>query len=150
LLETGSINLHEFTFAIYSMDDSKTESIERAISDINHFRENYKNLSLVSEANRETILEELNEFYGTKYSETEIWTQKTTIYNQFVYFRNHLALFKEFIEIDSDGKIVLIENNAAKARHLLSLDNRLEFDSNHETLLSKYIQPFLSFVIFTI
>ena len=150
LLEVGSINLHEFTLAIYSMDDSRAESIERAISDINYLRDNYKNLGLVSEANRKSILKELNVYFGTKYSETEIWTQKTTIYNQFTYFRNHLSLFTEFIEIDSEGKIVLIEKNAAKARHLLSLDNRLEFENNHQTLLSKYIQPFLSFVIFTI
>ncbi len=150
LLEVGNINLNEFTLAIYSMDDSRPESIERAIADINYLRDNYKNLGLVNEANRKTILKELNDYFGTNYSETEIWTQKTTIYNQFTYFRNHLALFTEFIKIDSEGKILLIEKNAAKARHLLSLDNRLEFENNHQTLLSKYIQPFLSFVIFTI
>ena len=105
---------------------------------------------MISEANRKSILKELNDYFGTNYNATEIWTQRTTIYNQFVYFRNHLALFTEFIKIDSEGKIVLVEKNAPKARHLLSLDNRLEFENNHQTLLSKYIQPFLSFVIFTI
>ncbi|MFH1003914.1 MAG: DEAD/DEAH box helicase family protein [Bacteroidota bacterium] len=150
LLEVGSISIHEFAFAIYSMDDSTPESIERAIADIKYLRENYKNLYLISEANRKSILKELNDYFGTNYNATEIWTQRTTIYNQFVYFRNHLALFTEFIKIDSEGKIVLVEKNAAKARHLLSLDNRLEFENNHQTLLSKYIQPFLSFVIFTI
>ena len=150
LLDVGSINIHEFSFAIYSMDDSTPDSIERAIADINYLRENYKNLNLVSEANRNTILNELNDYFGTNYNETEIWTQRTTIYNQFVYFRNHLSLFTEFINIDSEGKINLIENNAAKARHLLSLDNRLEFEHNLQSLVSKYIQPFLNFVIFTI
>jgi superfamily II DNA or RNA helicase len=150
LLEVGNVNIHEFAFAIYSMDDSTPESIERAIADIKYLRDNYKNLYLVSEANRKSILKELNDYFGTNYNATEIWTQRTTIYNQFVYFRNHLALFTEFIIIDSEGKIVLVEKNAAKARHLLSLDNRLEFENNHQTLLSKYIQPFLSFVIFTI
>lgn len=150
LLEVGNINIHEFAFPIYSMDDSTPESIERAIADIKYLRDNYKNLYLISEANRKTILKELNDHFGTNYNATEIWTQRTTIYNQFVYFRNHLALFTEFIKIDSEGKIVLIEKNAAKARHLLSLDNRLEFESNLQSLISKYIQPFLSFVIFSI
>lgn len=150
LLEVGCINIHEFAFAIYSMDDSTPESIERAIADIKYLRKNYKNLYLISEANRKSILKELNDYFGTNYNATEIWTQRTTIYNQFVYFRNHLALFTEFIKIDSEGKIVLVEKNAAKARHMLSLDNRLEFENNLQSLVSKYIQPFLSFVIFTI
>jgi superfamily II DNA or RNA helicase len=150
LLEVGSINIHEFSFAIYSMDDSTQDSIERAISDIYYLRENYKNLNLINQANRDVILHELNDYFGTNYNETEIWTQRTTIYNQFIYFRNHLSLFSEFITIDNDGRIILIETNAAKARHLLSLDNRLEFEPNLNLLLSKYIQPFLNFVIFTI
>ena len=82
--------------------------------------------------------------------DTEIWTQRTTIYNQFVYFRNHLSLFEEFIEIDKQGSINLITKNTAKARHLLSLDNRLEFEENVQSLISKYIQPFLNFVVFTL
>lgn len=150
LLEVGSINLNEFAFAIYSMFDSTPDSINQAVADINYLRENYKNLSMVSEANRAAILKELNEYFGTKYNATEIWTQRTTIYNQYVYFRNHLALFNEFILVDGQGSIMLIEKNAAKARHLLSLDNRLEFENNLQSLVSKYIQPFFNFVIFTI
>jgi superfamily II DNA or RNA helicase len=150
LLEVGVISIHEFSFAIYSMDDSTHDSIERAIADIKYLRENYKNINLVSEANRADILCELNDYFGTNYNETEVWTQRTTIYNQFVYFRNHLSLFTDFITIDKEGRINLIENNAAKARHLLSLDNRLEFEPDLHSLVSKYIQPFLNFVIFTI
>jgi hypothetical protein len=132
------------------MFDSSPESIEQAISDIKYLRENYKNLNLVSEANRKPILNELNNYFGTNYNETEVWTQRTTIYNQFAYFRNHLSLFTEFIEIDNQGSIILIEKNAAKARYLLSLDNRLEFENNLQSLLTKYIQPFLNLVIFTL
>lgn len=150
LLEVSRINIQEFAFAIYSMEDSTPESIDRAVSDINYLRENYKNLYLLSKANRKTILKELNNYFGTKYNETEIWTQRTTIYNQFVYFRNHLSLFTEFITIDGQGNINLISEHASKARHMLSLDNRLEFEKNLESLVSKYIQPFLSFVIFSI
>ena len=47
-------------------------------------------------------------------------------------------------------EIILNEKNAAKARHLLSLDNQLEYENDLQSLIKKYIQPFLSFVIFTI
>lgn len=150
LLEVKEINFHEFTFGIFPLYDSSETSVQQAISDIEYLRGKYPNLYVINEANRKSILDELNEFYDTKYSETDIWgLQPTTVKNQFIYIRDHLSLFSEFIKIEN-RKIILIEKNQAKARHLLSLDNRLEFEKNHETLLSKYIQPFLSFVIFTI
>lgn len=149
LLEVGSINVYEFAFAIYSMFDSRQDSINQAVSDINYLRENYKNLSLISEANRESILKEMNDYFGTKYNTTEIWTKRTTIYNQFVYFRNHLSLFTEFIIVDDKGAIVLLEKNEAKARHLLSLDNRLEFETKLENLIDKYTKPFLNIIVFS-
>lgn len=149
LLEVGKINFHEFAFAIYSLFDSSENSIEQAISDIQYLRSKYPNLLLINQANRVGILKELNEHFQTTYNETDIWSKKTTINNQFIYFRDHLSLFTEFIKIDNQ-EIILIEKNEAKARHLLSLDNRLEFEKNHQTLISKYIQPFLNFVIFTL
>jgi superfamily II DNA or RNA helicase len=150
LFEVEKINIHEFTFAIYSMDDSSEESIERAVSDIFYIREHYKNLALINQANKQAILIELNNYFGTNYNETEIWTQRTTIYNQFAYFRNHLSLFSDFIEIDKLGSIVLIKEKLVKARNVLSVDNRMEFDKSVKSLISKYIQPFLNIVIFTL
>ena len=150
LLEVKEINFHEFAFGIFPLYDSSETSVKQAVSDIEHLRGKYPNLYVINEANRESILNELNEFYGTTFSETDIWGQQpTTVKNQFIYIRDHLSLFNEFVKIEN-RKIILIEKNQAKARHMLSLDNRLEFENNHETLLSKYIQPFLSFVIFTI
>jgi hypothetical protein len=149
LLEVGTINFHEFAFAIYSLFDSSEVSINQAISDIQYLRKEFSNIAMISEANRTSILKDLNEHFKTNYNETDIWNKKTAVNNQFIYFKDHLALFTEFIKIENQ-EIVLIEKNASKARHLLSLDNRLEFENNHQTLLSKYIQPFLSFVIFTI
>lgn len=142
LLEVGSLNMQEFAFAIYSMDDSTPESIERAIDDVNYLKENFKNLNLINEANRISILKEMNDYFGTNYNVTEIWTKRTTIYNLFGYFRNHLSLFNDFIKIDNEGNIILIDKKAPKARHLLSLDNRLEYENNLTKLISKYIQPF--------
>ncbi len=149
LLEVGKINFHEFAFAIYSLFDSSDDSILQSILDIQYFREKYPNLLLVNEVNRKSILKELNEYFKTNFNETDIWNKKTAVNNQFIYFRDHLALFTEFIKIKNQ-EIILIEKNAAKARHILSLDNRMEFESNHQTLISKYIQPFINFVIFSI
>lgn len=149
LLDVKTLNYYEFAFSIYSLYDSSEESIEQAILDINFLRETYPFLDVINEVNRKVILKELNEYFGTNYSETDIWAKKTTINNQYIYFRDHLSLFTEFIKIE-DQVIILIEKYAAKARYLLSLDNRLEFDTNHQSLLSKYIQPFLNIIVFTL
>ena len=149
LLEVGSINFHEFAFAIYSLYDSSEKSIAEAISDINFLRKEFPNLAVLNTVNRKATLTKLNKHFKTEYSETDIWSKKTTINNQFIYFRDHLSLFTEFIRIENK-EIVLNEKNVAKARHLLSLDNQLEHEDDMQSLIKKYIQPFLSFVIFTV
>lgn len=148
LLEVDSINFIEFAFAIYTLYDNSTDSINQAISDIKHLREKYPNLSIVNQANSDLILNELNEYFNTNYTETDVWKKKTTINNQFIYFRDHLSLFDEFIKIEKQ-EIHFMPKGEVKARHLLSLDNRLEFETDHNKLASKYIQPFINFVIFT-
>lgn len=149
LISVKSINFQEFSFAIFPLYDSSEESINNSINDIFYLREKYPNLNLSNESNRPLILSELNEYFNTNYTETDIWSKKTTINNQFIYFRDHLSLFTDFIKIENQ-EIKLIVNNIDKARHILSLDNRIEFVKNQRLLYLKYIQPFVNFIIFSI
>ena len=149
LISVKSINFQEFSFAIFPLYDSSEESINNSINDIFYLREKYPNLNLSNESNRPIILSELNEYFYTNYTETDIWSKKTTINNQFIYFRDHLSLFTDFIKIENQ-EIKLIVNNIDKARHILSLDNRIEFVKNQRLLYLKYIHPFVNFIIFSI
>ena len=148
LLEVKSISFYEFIFAIYTMIDSTESSIQEAIDDINFLRNNYPNLSATSQANQESILGELNAYFRTPYTITNLWAS-TTIKNQFGYFKNHLGLFDEIIYIDKEG-IHLKKNSTAKARNLLALDNKLEYETDYSKILKKYISAFIKVVIFTI
>ena len=103
----------------------------------------------MNEANRETILDELNELFGSQYSLTDIWTKRTTLYNQYGYFRNHLSIFSDFIKIENQV-ICLIPEKINKLNQLLALDNRLEYEKDHKSILDKYVSPFLNFVIFSL
>ena len=147
--QTKSLNFFEFAFGVNTLYDSSNESVQEAINSIFILREKYPNLLLVNEANRDTILNELNELFGSQYSLTDIWTKRTTLYNQYGYFRNHLSVFSDFIEIEKQV-ICLIPEKINKLNQLLALDNRLEYEKDHKAILKKYVSPFLNFVIFTL
>tara|TARA_B110000027_G_scaffold131409_1_gene155665 strand:+ start:3974 stop:6850 length:2877 start_codon:yes stop_codon:yes gene_type:complete len=147
--QTKSLNFFEFAFGVNTLYDSSNESVQEAINSIFILREKYPNLLLVNEANRPTILEELNELFGSHYSLTDIWTKRTTLYNQYGYFRNHLSIFTDFIKIEKQV-IHLVPEKTNKLNQLLALDNRLEYEKDHKVIVKKYISPFLNFVIFTL
>lgn len=147
--QTKSLNFFEFAFGVNTLYDSSNESIQEAIDSILILREKYPNLLLVNEANRTVILDELNELFNSQYSLTDIWTKRTTLYNQYGYFRNHLSIFTDFIKIEKQ-EICLIPEKINKLNQLLALDNRLEYEKDHKSIINKYISPFLNFVIFSI
>lgn len=147
LLEVKSVNFIEFAFAVYTLYDSSDKSTSDAINDIKYLRDNYPKLNLTSEANKQHVLNELNTHFGTSFKETDIWSKKTTINNQFIYFRDHLSLFNEFIEVDSKG--VSIKNGCEhKGHHYLSEDNQLEYEKNPHNRFLKYISTFVTIIIF--
>lgn len=147
LLEVKSINFIEFAFAIYPLYDSSDQSIRDAIEGIEYLRENYPNLNLTSEANKQHVLAELNEHFGTAFSVADIWSKKTTINNQFIYFRDHLSSFDEFVEVNSQ-KVAIKDGCEYKGHHYLAVDNQLEYEKNPENRLLKYISTFVTVVIF--
>ena len=80
------ISFYEFAFCIYTMQDSSQVSIIKAIQDIQYLRVNYPNIAQVNEANRSSVLDELNNYYGSTLSLGDIWGGKaTTVKNQYMY-----------------------------------------------------------------
>ena len=147
--KTRLLNFFEFAFGVYTLYDSSNESIQEAIDSILILREKYPNLLLVNEANRSVILDELNQLFGSSYSITDIWTKRTTLYNQYNYFRNHLSILSDFIKIEHQI-IYLIPEKINELNQLLALDNRLEYEKDHNVIVNKYISSFLNFVVFTL
>jgi len=148
-LKEKKLSFFEFAFCIYPMYDSNHSSIIQSINDIVYFRDNYPNLELVSISNRKSILSELNEYYQTQISETDIWgTRPTTIKNQYLYFRNHLSLFQNIIEVRN--QFIFMKNDIEKElSELLNNDISIEKE-NKQNLWFKYTQPFLSMILFSL
>lgn len=149
ILNTKSINFIEFVFCVYDLIDSSQESLIDAIEGISFLRKNYPNLEITSVKNREAILKELNDYFGTNYSVTDVWEKKTTVNNQFIYFRNHLALFDDIIEVDSSS-MKLKENKEGDLRVLLSSEDSLEKENSEDKLKSVYISSFMIIAVFSL
>jgi superfamily II DNA or RNA helicase len=149
LLEVKSINFIEFAFSIYPLYDSSDESTRNAIASINYIRKNYPKLNLTSEANKQHVLSELNGYFGTNFRETDIWSKKTTINNQFIYFRDHLSLFDEFVEADSQ-KVIIKKGCEHKGYHQLSQDNQLEYEKDPQKRYLNYVSTLILLVIFSL
>lgn len=149
LLDLKSINYVEFVFGLYSMIDYSEESISEAIAGIKFLRQKYPNLEILNEKNKVKVLKELNEHFGTNMSLTDIWEKKTTINNQFIYFRNHLALFDDFIKCDKKAAY-LKKNGESKVVSLLIKDQDFENESDEEKLRRGYIENIVVFVLFKV
>lgn len=144
-----SLSFIEFAFCIYPMYDSSMASITQAVADIKFLRADYPNLQFANINNRGKILSELNEYFGTQLSETDIWgTQPTTVKNQYMYFRNHLSMFTDIIEIN-DGVIHMKNAIRDKVDAYLGLDSDFE-TYDRQTLMAKYTEPFIVATVFSL
>jgi superfamily II DNA or RNA helicase len=150
LLSVETLNFFEFGFVLFNIYDSTPESIQTAIEGIKFIRSKYPRLDLVSKANHTKILAELNEHFGTNFSVTDIWgKQPTTVRNQFIYFKNHLSLFQDFIKVETSG-VSLPSSSVKQAEKSLSMDMNLESERDITKLLLNYLKPFVSVVLFSL
>lgn len=149
LLNTKKVSYIEFVFNLYTLVDSSQESLLEAIEGINYLRKNYPNIEITNIANRESLLNELNEYFGTNYSMTDIWEKKTTVNNQFIYFRNHLSLFNEFIDADQNS-IFLKSSKEGLLRTILDENDSIEKESSVDKLTGVYQGGVIIFTIFSL
>ena len=124
------ITRFEFLYCVYSLRDTDNASIEMAIDRIQYLRRTYPNITILSEANKERVLQILNTKYEVHFGFKDIWTSKTTAYNQFNYFKKHLWAFHN-IFIASDEKedrerIRILPGSQSSIQQLLELTSNIE------------------------
>lgn len=115
LLDLGRMDFYDFLYGLFSiqMGDDGQPALEKAIAAGRHVRATYPNIELTSAANREKVRGELNARHPVGFSEKEVWTDRTTIFNQYRYFIRHLELFDRWFDTDV-RKIALTEEGARR------------------------------------
>ena len=128
LIEIGELDYYDFVFGLYSLSIEEKDFNYQAVKRIRELKKHYPHLSSVNLGNREKVLTELNGAFATNFSETDIWEKKTTINNQYIYFRNHLSLFSTVIEVDDRTRKLNIRAGMTR-----ELESTLERNKNIET-----------------
>ena len=143
------ISFYEFAFCVYTMKDSSRISVIKAIQDIQYLRVNYPNIAQVNVNNRASILDELNTYFDSTLSEGDIWgARATTVKNQYMYFRDHLSIYKEIVEI-KDREIYVKRGSEAAIEKLLAPDKEME-KLPRANLLAKYTDALILVILFAL
>lgn len=147
LLETKELSQLHFTYPISSMYKTK-ESIEDTIKGIEFINTEYPNPDVLNEANKRTLVQEFNAIWNVEHTFENVWTDRTTLYNQFIYFRNHLGLFEDCIESDSEkGRIKVINGKEQLILDLLKQDYEMASSKERNELISRYINFVSVFIV---
>lgn len=124
------ITRFEFLYCIYSLRNTSDAAINEAVERISYLRDTYSNIDILSEANKENVLDIINTKYNVHFGFKDIWTSRTTTYNQFNYFKKHLWIFDNiFVTSESRSekeKIRIIPGVQSSIQQLLDLTADIE------------------------
>lgn len=119
--EIKSFSFVQFVYSLYSIgfDEDNKPDLNKAIAIAQEIDKNYPNIDLTNEANKNDILNELNTSYHSEFSFANVWTDRTTIGNQYRYLIRHLELFDDVFTF-TDKCIQLKAGRERKVDELLS------------------------------
>lgn len=111
LKSVSSMNIIEFLYGLYSIQASEdlSASIEEVADRIFWIRSELPNVHLTSQANQETVLLTLNSNHPVGFSSKDVWTDRTTVANQYRYFTNHMSLFYEAFQLNGSGYSAMLQ-----------------------------------------
>lgn len=125
LAQVGKISKFEFAYALFIAKNIGVRGVSEACERISYLRDTYPRIESLSEANKEIVLAALNEKFDTTLKLIDIWSSRTTLYNQFNYLKKHLAIWPG-VTISGTPEITLAPNGADKIKELLEKTNEIE------------------------
>lgn len=111
LKHTKWISRLEFIYCIFILQSTDDVSIKESIKRIFEIRDAFPRIEILNKTNQESALSILNQKYNLNFSFADVWTSRTTTYNQFNYFKGHL-MFLENIVDDTEQRKDRISLNA--------------------------------------
>ena len=127
IADLGYITKFEFVYSLYIGKHFGTRGEQEAIDRVRYLREIYPNIEILNEANKRIVLEALNLKFDTTLTFEDIWTSRTTVYNQFNYILKHLLSWSDvFDSTASKNEIRLLPDGADKIHELLDKSADIE------------------------
>jgi superfamily II DNA or RNA helicase len=125
LSQVGKISKFEFAYAMFIAKDISDRGVSEACSRITYLRETYPRIESLSEANKEIVLAALNEKYDTTLKLIDIWSSRTTLYNQFNYLKKHLTIWPG-VTVNGTAEITLAVDGANIIENLIEKTKEIE------------------------
>ncbi len=139
LKEVKCIRKIDFLYCLYPLRDTSELTIDCVVENIKMLQETYKKPEVLSDENRQKVLEILNQKFDVDYGFQDVWTTKTACYNQWRYFMNHLSEFTDAVEISKDkGSVLLASGGAVNISDMLSNTKNIEDYTTFEEMRSNY------------
>lgn len=127
IAELGYITRFEFVYSLYIGKYFGTRGEQDAIDKVRYLREAYPNIEILNESNKRIVLDVLNSKFDTTLTFEDIWTSRTTVYNQFNYILKHLLTWSDvFDSTASKNEIRLLPDGADKIKELLDKSAKIE------------------------
>lgn len=102
----GSINRFEFVYSLYIIRHFGAQGEREAIERVQYLRDSYPNIEVLNEANKRIVLEALNAKFDTTLTFEDIWTSRTTVYNQFNYIKKHLLTWERIFDRSAPKDVI--------------------------------------------
>ncbi|MGE4284019.1 MAG: DEAD/DEAH box helicase family protein [Clostridia bacterium] len=119
----GKMSKFEFAYSMYIAKDLGERGITEAYEKILYLRETYPRIETLNASNKEIVLAALNDKFDATLKLLDIWSSRTTLYNQFNYLKKHLLLWSD-IFLPNTPEICLKDGAQSKITQLL--DNTSE------------------------
>lgn len=121
------ITKFEFVYSLYIGKHFGTRGEQEAVERVEYLRETYPNIEILNEANKRIVLEVLNSKFDTTLTFEDIWTSRTTVYNQFNYILKHLLAWNEIFDANAlKNEIRLLPGGEEKIEKLLEKSAEIE------------------------
>lgn len=139
LAQVGKISKFEFAYSMFIAKNLGERGVSEACEKIAYLRDTYPRIETLSEANKEIVLAALNEKYDTTLKLIDIWSSRTTLYNQFNYLKKHLTIWPG-VTVAGTPEIMLTTDGADKIEEILEKTNEIE-----TCPMDKLISNFINF-----
>ena len=125
--ELGEISRFEFAYSLYIIKHFGEQGVKEALERVAYIRETYPNIEILNEVNKRIVLEALNSKYDTTLSFEDIWTSRTTVYNQFNYIKKHFFTWDKVFDVSAPNDVIkLTQSGAEIIREMLEKSKEIE------------------------
>lgn len=127
IAELGYITKFEFVYSLYIGKHFGTRGEQEAVERVKYLRTTYPNIEILNEANKRIVLEALNSKFDTTLTFEDIWSSRTTVYNQFNYILKHLLSWNDIFDARAPkNEIRLLPDGAERIAAILEQSKEIE------------------------